>query len=355
MLLAGPRGRRLLLEYAFTSEGFYEPEYREDSLRAGVFLASYHLDPGKGTSAQLVGDVDAEIQKTTPTEVAARLDTVSLAEVTPELLRDCLADSVGWARYWQEAGGSDVLAAAAELQVPLRRIAEHIAASAHAVRWGAPVAERSQWQVEWDDAPPHEIMADPMTMLRKVREQIIEEELIARRERPSDVTTNWSGTWWSRPPWELPSSTRALFDGSPAGLWFVEDSLGWEQADTRRLGMPADLRILEIDTAEAWAELCARFPIEVTTQKRHDWYRTTRRDGAWVIPDWVKVAEHYDVVHLQVQAYLSAAGTAIPVDEQTATVIAGWDPDQTFWFTPNVRYIDDPVRWVLEESGERTD
>ena len=355
LLMRGPRGRRLLLEYVLASERLHDPKYREDSFSAGVFLASYHLDPGKGTSVQLIGDVDTELTDVPLAEIVRRLSYVPLAEVTPVLLRDCLAESVGSARYWQEADGTDVLAASDELQEPLRRIAEYVAASAHAAWWGEPVAERSQWQVEWDDAPLHGILSEPLVLLRSVRDQIIEEELIARRERPSDVTANWSGTWWSRPPWELPSTTRALFDGSPAGLWFLEDNLGWEQADTRRLGMPAGLLIYEIDTAQAWADLCARFPVEVTAQKRHDWYRTTGRDGVWAIPDWAKVAEHYDAVHLQVQAYLSSAGTAIPVDERTATVIAGWVPDETYWFTPNVRYIDDPVRWELQEHGERLD
>ena len=345
----------MLLQYAIASERLHDPEYREDSFSAGVFLASYHLDPGKGTSVQLIGDVDTELSDVVSAEIARRLASVPLAEVTPGLLRDCLAESVDSARYWQEADGSDVLAATDELQTPLRRIAEHVAASPHAAWWGEPVAERCQWQVEWDDAPPHTIPSEPLALLRAARDQIIEEELIARRERRVDVTANWSGTWWSRPPWELPSTTRALFDGSPAGLWFVEDSLGWEQADTRQLGIPAGLRIDEIDTAEAWADLCARFPIEVTAQERHDWHRTTGRDGAWVMPDWAKVAEYYDAVHLQVAAYLSAAGTAIPVDEHTATVIAGWDPDETYWFTANVRYVDDPERWELEEHGERTD
>lgn len=355
LLVRGPRGRRMLLEYAIASERIHDPEYREDSFSAGVFVASYYLDPGKGTSVQLIGDVDTELTDIAPAEVGRRLASVPLAEVTPGLLRDCLAEAVDSARYWQEPDGSDVLAATDELQAQLRRVAEHVAASPHTAWWGEQIAERSQWQVEWYDAPPHAVPTEPLTLLCTVRDQLIEEELIARRERPSDVTANFSGNWWSRPPWELPSTTRALFDGSPAGLWFVEDSLGWEQADTRRLGMPAGLRIYEIDTAQAWADLCARFPIEVTAQERHDWYSTTGRDGAWVIPDWAKVAEHYDAVHLQVGAYLSAAGAAIPVDEQTATVIAGWDPDETFWFTPNVRYIDEPVRWVLEENGERTD
>ncbi|MCI1675782.1 MAG: hypothetical protein LKI28_05815 [Ancrocorticia sp.] len=208
--------------------------------------------------------------------------------------------------------------------------------------------------MEWDTAPPHAIKAEPLSFLRTAREEITEEEILATRDRPSDATANWNGTWWSRPPWELPSTTRTLFDGSPARLWLVEDSLGWEQADTQPLGIPAGLRIYEIGTAEAWADLCACFPIEVTAQKRHDWYCTIGRDGAWVISDWVGVAEVYDAVHLQLQAYLSAAGTAIPIDGQTATVIAGWDPDQTYWFTPNVRYIGDHVRWILEENGERS-
>ncbi|HZK05622.1 MAG TPA: hypothetical protein VFC82_07180 [Actinomycetaceae bacterium] len=345
----------MLLEYAIASERLLDPEYHEDSFSAGVFLASYHLDPGKGTSVQLIGYANTEPANVAPAEVVQRLASVPLAEVTPGLLRDCLAEAVDSARYWQEPDGNDVLAATDELQAQLHRIAEHVAASAHAAWWSAPIAERSQWQVEWDDASPHEVAVDPLTLLRRARDQVIEEELVARRERPSDVTANWSGTWWSRPPWELPSTTRALFDRSPAGLWFVEDSLGWEQADTRRLGIPTGLHVYEIDTAQAWADLCVRFPIEDTAQKRHDWYRTTGRDGAWVIPDWAKVAEHYDAVHLQVQAYLSAAGTAIPVDEHTATVIAGWNPDQTYWFTPNLRYIDDPVRWTLHEHGERTD
>ena len=262
-----------------------------------------------------------------------------------------MADS---ARYWQEADGSDVLAATDELDAPLRRIAEHVAASAHAAWWSEPVAEDSQWQVEWDDAPPHVIMADPVTWLRTERDLIVEEELVAWRERPTRVTADWSGAWWSCPPPELPSTARALVDGSPSGLWCVEDSLGWKAADAGRLRAPAGLRICEIDSAEAWADLCARYPIEVTAQRRHDWYRATGRDGAWVIPDWASVADEYDAVHLQVQAYLSPAGTAIPVAERTATVIAGWGPDQTSWFTPNVRYLDETARWTLDESDEPT-
>lgn len=352
-LLRGPRGRRLLLEFAIASDGLSDYEYRADSFASGVFQTSYDLDPGKGTSVKMYWNADGAGQEIPSeeislAEIASRLDAVRLAEVTPELLRECLAETVDSARYWQEADGTDVLAGTEEMRRSLRRVALHVAASAHAAWWVEPMAERSQWQVEWDGVPTQEIVADPMALLHQARSQTVEKELVARRERPSDATANWSGEWWSCPPMELPSTTRALPDESPAALWFVEDGRGWEQANARALEMPAGACIYEIDSAEAWASLCAKFPIEVTAQKRHDWYRTTGRDGAWVIPDWATVAEHYDAVHLQVGAYLSAAGTAIPVDEQTASVIAGWDPDQTYWFTPNIRISDELERWTLE-------
>lgn len=63
--------------------------------------------------------------------------------------------------------------------------------------------------------------------------------------------------------------------------------------------------------------------------------------------------------HLPVATYLAAAGTAIPVndvtlDADTASVIAGWGPDTTYWFTPRIKHIGSPVGWVLKEhdTGE---
>lgn len=351
-LLAGPRGRRLLLEYALASERLANREDREDSFSAAVFRASYHLDPGKGSSAVLFrhGTDDAELTVISPEEAAKRLASVPLVEVTPGLLLLCLSRSVDMARYWQEPDGEDVLTGTAPMREALGGVAEHVAVSAETDWWHTPVEERSQWAVQWDDAPPKTIPAEPLTVLRAAREKEIEAEQFAARKRPAEPAAPWSGDWWSRPVWELPSSSRELFDGSPAGLWLVEDSLGWETAETTRLGVAAGLRMYEIDTADAWAELCARFPLEQTAQKRHDWYRTTGRAGRWVIPDWASVAEHYDAVHLHVAAYLAAAGTAIPVDADTASVIAGWNPDETYWFTPRIRYLDDPVAWVLEEQ-----
>ncbi|MFB7853674.1 hypothetical protein ACQGAO_23945 [Rhodococcus sp. 1.20] len=53
--------------------------------------------------------------------------------------------------------------------------------------------------------------------------------------------------------------------------------------------------------------------------------------------------------------YLAAAGTAIEVDTETASVIAGWAPDETYWFTDAATYISEPCAWVLHDGPEVTD
>jgi hypothetical protein len=99
---------------------------------------------------------------------------------------------------------------------------------------------------------------------------------------------------------------------------------------------------LEIRTPADWTSLCSEFPLDVTASRRHDWFRTTGRDGRWVIPDWERVAEEWDAVHLTVLGYLSGAGRALPVSPDTATVIAGWDPDSTLWLTDVAREWEGP-------------
>lgn len=199
----------------------------------------------------------------------------------------------------------------------------------------------------WDAATRRELPNDIHALLRAASDRERANERLAQKKRDPDPTANWSGDWWSTPTRIMPSSARVLSDGSPAGLWFVEDSLGWEHAETTKISVSDDVSALEIKDASDWAELCARFPLEVTAQKRHDWYRTTKHTGRWVAPDWAQVAEHYDGVHLQVGAYLSAAGTAIPIDNSTATasVVAGWNPDETYWFSSDIDYDSEHTRW----------
>ncbi|GAB3269784.1 hypothetical protein [Arthrobacter pigmenti] len=161
------------------------------------------------------------------------------------------------------------------------------------------------------------------------------EELSAARERPADPRTNWSGSWWS-----IPLGLIQTVGQIPAGLDLVEDSLGWEHATVipvRGVG-----RTYEVHSVDDWVWLCRAYPLEVTASRRHDWFRVTGRDGRWVIPDWERVAVEWDAVHLTVMGYLSSATRILQVDADTATVIAGWDPDSTIWLTDSAREWDGP-------------
>ncbi|OAV53973.1 hypothetical protein A6F49_00500 [Enteractinococcus helveticum] len=355
LLLAGPRGRRFLLEYALASELERNPVRTDETFGQAVVYASYRMDPDEMTASAVFGWVTSDGQpfEVTVDEVAQRLKTLELLEPTPWRLRHAVGAAVDSARYWQEPEGTDILAATPEMLRELYRVAAHIAASTFIRWWCTPVDMSGQYAVRWEDTPLKTIPENVQETLLAARHQIHTEERWARVERGSDPTAGGSGEWWSHPCFTLPSSTRLLSDGLPAGLRFVEDSLGWEHADSVELIVPKGLRVFEIEDAADWASLCAQFPIEVTAQKRPEWYAVTGHTGRWVVPDWVQVAEHYDGIHLQVGAYLAAAGVAIPIDDSTdtASMIAGWNPDETYWFSSNINYDHQYTRWELRDAG----
>ncbi|MFZ2529203.1 MAG: hypothetical protein WAX14_16360 [Rhodococcus sp. (in: high G+C Gram-positive bacteria)] len=356
VLSTGPRGRRMLLAYALEAERAARPEYDENSFGSAVFRASYQLDPGRGRTRVVygAGTEGPQWPEIAPEEVARRLAQVPLPEVTALDLRSALVDAVDTARYWQDPDGEDILVATVPVRQELRRVAEHIAGSPDAQWWGTGVARDDQWLVGWDNGDECGVQASvpppAADRLRNWHTRVSEAEARAERDRPTDATANWSGEWWSAPLTHMWASSRTLADGNPAGVWFVEDSMGWDRAFARRVTVPPGAAVLEVDDADTWVDLCRRFPLEVTAEKRHDWYRTTGRDGRWVIPDWQRVAEHHAGVHLTVAGYLSAAGTAIDVDTDTASVIAGWAADETFWLTDAVVPDEVPVVWVRDDQ-----
>ncbi|GAA1161570.1 hypothetical protein [Nesterenkonia sandarakina] len=357
-LLAGPRGRRLCLEFALASERHLHPE----SLRLAEVAneAAEPFEPGDLKSRRYLGRTlfgrrtppRPPAPQRTPVDVAAALDDTDLADSTEDLLRFVLGDVVAFARYWQEPEGSDLLAATAELRDPLLRVATHILASPAAAWWDQDVELHDQACVQWPDIPGFELAGEPPTVLLSWREEQDSMEHRALRVRRADPTANWSGEWWSRPPERLLRSVPRFSDQAPVVLYLVEDGFGWETAHTRRLWIPRSPRVFEVHTSEDWAQLCRDFPLEVTGEKRHDWYRTTGRSGRWVIPDWQAVAQQYDGVHLSVAGYLSAAGRAIDIDidAETASVIAGWNPGETWWLTAGPGLGTELTHWQFEES-----
>lgn len=336
-LLSGPRGRRLCLElaaiYAQQASGGGGSDYGP-----AAFFAAHIMDPDRGNSRVLFGPGAANPPQPTAGEVAALLDAVALPELVEENLLPALGAMVNTARYWQEPDGEDVLAASAPMRRALRRIAAHLLDSPLTRWWTSPMDRTGQWTVDFTDDPPRPPAADsgkaPRTaadILAHWRWSLVDEEHRATLERPSDPSANFSGTWWSRPPQELPRSTRELPGQGPWGLHLVEDAFNWEEATVAGLPVPGGARILELDSPGVWASLCREYPLEVTASKRHDWYRTTGGDREWVMPDFFRLKDRYDGVHLTMGGYLATAGRLIPIDEHRASVIAGWDPDATFW------------------------
>lgn len=268
-------------------------------------------------------------------------------DLTPEVLHAALSASVDAAGYWQEPDEQDRAGALPAARTALEPIAHQVLASPVAREWTRP-RPAEQWVIDWrdeDDSAP--ITRTTPERLAVWERHVREDEARAARERPSDPTANWSGEWWSTPVDAAHTVSRV-----PEALDLLEDSFGWETATlipVRGVG-----RTYEIRTPQDWTRLCHDHPLDVTASRRHDWYRVTGRDGTWVIPDWEQVARHWDAVHLTTAAYLSAATRELPVDGERSSMIAGWDPDTTYWLTDSLREWDGPRQlWRRDEDTGR--
>lgn len=353
-LLAGPRGRRMLLQFACQAEVAGGPDHA-GPLSMAVADASYRLAKraGKSITRSTWGSPDGATDPLAaqPSHVAALLAATRFVTPTAELLRSCLAASVDAATYWEGPDGDDLLAAVPTVRDALRPVAELICASPESDWLGDRISEGNQVGLRWLEAPTtHRQPAGQA--LRSWRADLVAEEQRAARDRPADPTAPYSGTWWSTPPHGLPVTCAPLFDQTPSGLWFVEDTLGWSRADALPVDTPADAHVLEINGADDWAALCRARPLAVTASRRHDWYRATGWTGSLVIPDWAGLACDYDAVHLSYAGYLAAAGVAIRVIDGTASVIAGWNPGATYWLVDKAE-AGEPTRWHRDDdTGE---
>jgi hypothetical protein len=328
LILEGPRGRRLCLELAME----LDPE-----IRTAVFWLGYDLDPGSGSSRVLLtfasDNNGAPRPVPSPEQLAATLASLDPANLGDSLIQAALERSVDTAMYWQAPDGEDVLAGLPIIRAALFPLAEQVMASPGVQWWGQP-RRAGQWAIDWRSADdPAPLPKDPRRTLAEWARKERAEEVRAERERPHDPHANLSGTWWS-----IPHGLVHTVGHVPAGLSLVEDSLGWEHATA--IPVRGTGRTFEVHTADDWIELCRAFPLEVTASRRHDWFRATGRDGRWVIPDWERVAGEWDAVHLTVLGYLSSATRDLQVDTDTASVIAGGDPDSTIWLTDVAREWD---------------
>ncbi|WEG09682.1 hypothetical protein PU630_03700 [Microbacterium horticulturae] len=344
-LLEGPRGRGLCLHLATSLD---------EEVMSAVFDLGYQFDPDAGTSRvrmTFAGDDPDGAPRPAPHtigDLTRLLAAPDLNGITPDLLDEALARSVDDARYWQSPPGEDILAGRPDIIAALAPLADAVAEAAP--EWWSADRRVEQWAIEWrEPGDPVSLSTDPAVALAQWRANTLAEEASAERDRPRDPTANWSGTWWTTPHGVITTTGDTDTNtAQPVGLRHVEDGFGWEQATA--IPIRGAGRTYEIHDAEAWAQLCRRHPLDVSASRRHDWFRTTGRDGRWFMPDWQSVATEWDAVHLSARGYLRAATRAISVDDDHATVIAGFSPDLTIWLTDRAReWEGGRVEWRCDE------
>jgi hypothetical protein len=321
-LLLGPRGRRLCFELLHDSPGL--------------------LGWPMAVTSQLPSGLRAELEAA----VAAALPSVGANVFTG------LVESVNWAMYWQEADETDRMLDHPLVAEILEPIARAVAQAPGAAWWASPVARDDQQYVQWvsESEQPPPTMSGAQARLYEWRSTEAAEERRAR-SGPLDPTAPMTGSWWSTPAQaSLVTTTRALPDLGAVGLALVEDSAGPTMARCWPLAAQPRSRVYEITGPDDWVELVTRYPLDVTGTRRHDWWRVTGWADSWLIPDWADVAADFDGVHLTVLGYLTSAGRTLRAGQE-ATMLAGWNPDQTFWLTDVLRDAAPTTRWRREDGS----
>ena len=328
-LLACPRGRRLC--WSLLDPGDY-PGW--DLVWDGA---------QRGNLTGLTDELAACVARTDLDSTVVRADQLTLLAA--------LVQPVQTAAYWQEPDDDDYALSAREVRDALLPVAQAVTVAPDSRWWASPIAAGSQQYVEWPGehgGPP--ALTATAAELATWRTATIEDEQSAH-ERPEDPSAPFSGHWWSAPvPSRIPSTTRSIPGLGAVGLVLVEDGFGQKNARCWPVTPRPGARIYEISSPEDWTELAGRYPIDVSKSRRHDWWRATGWAGRWLIPDFAAVAADYDAVHLSVAGYLTTAGRALSVDD-ARTVLAGWDPDQTFWLTEVVTSSGPASNWVDSDDG----
>ncbi|HEY6790868.1 MAG TPA: hypothetical protein VI365_26525 [Trebonia sp.] len=313
-VLAGPRGRELCA-YLGTGMTVVEIEHR---------LVPWSADglPGAGPADPLA--------------------TASLFRQQFRALEPGLGDQLGavaalaevseGASYWGEpppAVPLDHSAVVAELHAVAVRLAE----SGGCQWWWSPLDRSGQRYVQWTArrglAPAFGTAAEVLRSAAKQADEQEERRMGDDRHKPAG--SGMRGPWWSHPFPGPISTTRRLGRLGAVLLAGQEDGFGDREAVVWPLAVAGSARVFEIDGPEAWQRLVATYPRTATGTYRHTW-AWTGWDGEWLMPRWTAVADDWDGVHLSVAGYLATAGRAMAVGT-ARTLLAGWNPDETYWLT----------------------
>lgn len=383
-LLKGPRGRGLCLDAVVAAWDDLETRAAVDG-RDALFRLDSAMDRDGGIGMffgfedeggkPLSKLASLRAKKQMRTEMAADkadpsrllrtltecIEATKLPTPTRSDLVTLLAGQVDSARYWQHPDGTDYAAANPAVRNALAPMAQHLAPLCTWME--APVDREQAWTTSGFQQEERDLIGVAAGLVR-ARVEVGESE--GAHHSTKTTKKEVRGEWWS---WlGHPPATTGLAGSDdhpgPLRLYCEEDGFrdSDEEINARRILVSDTDRVLEIRTTDDWAQLCAEFPLEVTKSYRGCWADATGRDclhpedgtdPGWVIPDLAAAAEKYDGVHLTIAAYLACSGTAISVPPSRghpngASVIAGWNPDETVWLSD--RTVLETQRWRMGDD-----
>ncbi|MDI9895668.1 hypothetical protein QM797_13160 [Rhodococcus sp. IEGM 1381] len=291
-------------------------------------------------------------------EVLQGVDVAALAELSESEVLDPLGFATDWARYWQPPDEEDIWLATPQAVAALRPIASAMWASAATQWWSDGVDTSCQRMVAHpysaDEFPESALpYRSESAGLDLWRAHVLEDEERYRAWRIERPDNRIGGEWWSIPsPSSALETTRARERLGALELLLEEDSSGCGEARVWPVTVRGNPRVYEIRTPADWARLVDTYPLAVPESKRSDWFETTGEYRDWFIPDWVAVANDFDAVHLTMLGYLTTPGIVIPLTHNRgATVLAGWNPDTTWWLNTDCVYAEDePVLWRRDDE-----
>jgi hypothetical protein len=358
LLLGSPRGRALLagcLDFAFSAA-------LHEQLGLGPVLLTALLTGGgtrrdAGPRPRRWQDVPArEVRKVVGAAVASGkwrglldLDELGLLAV----LAGAHPDFGGGAA---DGGTLELLALAAE---ELRPVADALVSAPAARRWWEPVARADQRFLEWDGWP---------RLTGRSVGWAVHDSMTAQRTENA-LGLGWAkrhgepvrGCWWSVPEFTVQSMTTGGFGAvSAIGLARFEDlftPLEETGATVWSLRIAPEARVMEIAGPADWQALVTAFPQDVTGTHAGEWGVASGpaapQAGPWRLPDWERVMEHYDGVHLTIGGYLACGGLALPA-AGGFTMLAGWIPDATIWLRDVAAGQRLLGRWYGDPQGSGT-
>jgi hypothetical protein len=261
-----------------------------------------------------------------------------------------LVAAVDFVSYWGEQDAEDRGFADAAAREALRPVAQAVAVAAASVAgvcwWVEPVDRSCQRYAQFLDEPalPEPQLTGAAGLVRAWLADARDDE--RSHDRAEDPARAVSGGWWSSPATSgLLVTTRGLPGLGAIRLALVEDGFGWRLAHCWPVMPRGDARVYEVGGPEQWAALVERYPLDVSRSRRHDWWRATGWTGRWLIPDYAAAAADWDAIHVSVAGYLTTGGLDLPVGGGARTMLAGWDPDATWWLNDVLSVTGPPDVW----------